>query len=75
MNWKRDQREYIIEHVYEFARSYQDPSSISSIQKLLNYHVTFPWFTDKKMDKQEVYLTSLLDFIELYDFVAGGEAE
>jgi hypothetical protein len=75
MNWKRDQREYIIGHVYEFARSYQDPSFDLQHPESLNYHVTFPWFTDEKKDKQEVYLTSLLDFIELYDFVAGGEAE
>jgi hypothetical protein len=33
--------------------------------------VTFPWFADGK----DTYRTFLLDFVELYDFVAGEEVD
>ena len=39
--------------------------------------MTFPWFFDGQDTKQrnEIYRTSLLDFVELYDFLArtGGD--
>jgi hypothetical protein len=74
-NWKPDQREYIIEHIYNFAQRYQAEMYDPDHPETFTYRVPFPWFADKDKDSQKVYRTSLLDFIELYDFVAGGEAE
>ncbi len=74
-NWKPYQREVVIDCLYEFANEYErqhfqadDPSSLS-------YERPFPWFADGKDDHdRKVYRTPLLDFVELYDFVTGEEA-
>jgi hypothetical protein len=68
-NWKRDQREFVVEEVFQFADRYQrqhyDPHNPSSLFP----SVTFPWFADGN----NTYRTPLLDFVELYDFVAREE--
>lgn len=76
-SWRERQREYVYNHVYQFAGRYQrnhyDPDNPASIFP----RVTFPWFADgENSRKQKVYRTSLLDFVELYDFVSreGGES-
>jgi hypothetical protein len=72
-NWRDGQRAYVVRQVYEFGKYHQmlrsnphDP--ISGFPR-----VTFPWFADDKNKGRDVYRTSLLDFIELYDFVTRGE--
>ncbi|HLH60945.1 MAG TPA: hypothetical protein VKV20_04615 [Ktedonobacteraceae bacterium] len=73
-NWRQDQREIVIGCLHEFANEYErqhyqadDPS--------LFYERPFPWFADGKDDyDRKVYRTPLLDFVELYDFVTGEEA-
>ena len=72
-NWKDDQRDYVLRHVYVLGGLYrvqqgnlEDPASYS-------FRVTFPWFADGKTrdeKKRSIYRTPLLDFVELYDFVS-----
>ncbi|WP_373324612.1 Cas10/Cmr2 second palm domain-containing protein [Reticulibacter mediterranei] len=68
-NWREKQRTYVVGQVYGFGQRRQmqrsDPRNpISDFP-----HVTFPWFADGTHKERNVYRTSLLDFIELYDFV------
>jgi len=78
-SWRQKQREYVYRNVYQFAGRYQrnhyDPGDPASIFP----RVIFPWFADgENRYHQKVYRTSLLDFVELYDFVAskeGGEGD
>ena len=76
-NWRDKQRNYVVHQVYEFAGNHQmqysnpdDP--VSGFPKVI-----FPWFKyDTKTyndQKYTIYRTSLLDFIELYDFVSREE--
>jgi len=68
-NWRQKQRAYVLQHVYGFGGRYQmqysDPQNLASQFP----RVTFPWFADGS----DTYRTSLLDFVELYDFVAREE--
>jgi hypothetical protein len=70
-NWKPDQREFVVEQVFQFADRYQqqyhDPQNPASLFP----RVTFPWFADGK----HTYRTPLLDFVELYDFFAREEGQ
>jgi hypothetical protein len=68
-NWREKQRTYVVGQVYGFGQRHQmqrsDPHNpISDFPR-----VTFPWFADGTHKGRDVYRTSLLDFIELYDFV------
>lgn len=78
-NWRGADREYVVRNVYEFAIAYQIPQTDTSDPITGFPRVTFPWFADgqntKKNRTYDVYRTSLLDFIELYDMVAreGGD--
>jgi hypothetical protein len=69
-NWQPRQRDAVVNSLYEIG--------MSETIRQTNQHptidfprVTFPWFRDDDTDKQayEIYRTSILDFIELYDFV------
>lgn len=69
-NWRETQRNYVVREVYEFGKRYQlrhcnphDPASGFP-------HITFPWFKDGMSEGRTVYRTSLLDFVELYDFLS-----
>jgi len=70
LNWRGEQRFYVAEQVYEFGQRAQVPRS-NPRDPLKGFpRVTFPWFADGKSDEgRDVYRTSLLDFIELYDLV------
>ncbi|QBD78671.1 hypothetical protein EPA93_22855 [Ktedonosporobacter rubrisoli] len=68
-HWRYEQRTYVAEQVYGFANRYRlrDPEN-----PLHGYpRVVFPWFRDTSASDKDwdVYRTSLLDFVELYDFV------
>jgi hypothetical protein len=68
-NWREKQRTYVVGQVYGFGQRRQmqrsDPHNpVSDFPR-----VTFPWFADGTHKGRDVYRTSLLDFIELYDFV------
>jgi hypothetical protein len=69
-NWKPKQRDFVLQQVYTFEDRYQlhqwDPDNPAAIFP----RVSFPWFADGKQNDVEVYRTLLLDFVELYDFVA-----
>jgi GGDEF domain-containing protein len=70
LNWREKDRPYIAEQVYEFGLRAQVPRSDPRDPMKGFPHVTFPWFADGKSDEgRDVYRTSLLDFIELYDLV------
>lgn len=73
-NWRKGERDYVVRHVYEFAHTYQMSQTDTSDPIAGFPRVTFPWFADgqsvKKKQTYDVYRTSLLDFIELYDIVA-----
>ena len=78
-NWREKQRNHVVRSVYEFAASFQMPRSNPDDPVSGFPRVIFPWFKDgTKMYQDvsyEVYRSSLLDFIELYDFISreGGE--
>ncbi len=70
-NWRTRQRDFVVQLVYKQGslnsqKSEDQPDTFFP-------HVTFPWF----VDKHSKYRTVLLDYTELYDFVAqaGGEHE
>ena len=73
-DWREKQRDHVVHNVYEFAGRHQmkrnnvaDP--VSGFPR-----VTFPWFQDGTKTYKDIeypiYCTSLLDFIELYDFLS-----
>jgi len=67
-NWKKEQREYIVKYVYTLAGQHQEQHRDINDPSTWFCNVTFPWFAN---DRKNEYRTILLDFIELYDFVAG----
>jgi hypothetical protein len=68
-NWRESQREFVYNHVYTLGGRYQERHKDTEKPGTLFPRVTFPWFADG----DNVYRTSLLDFVELYDFVASEE--
>lgn len=74
-NWKPEQREFVLEQVYRFDKKHQlhqwDPDNPAALFP----RVSFPWFADGKDNGVEIYRTVLLDFVELYDFVAREEED
>jgi hypothetical protein len=66
-NWRLNERDFIIKHVYAFAACYQQTHQDWEQPSTLFPRITFPWFADGP----RTYRTSLLDFVELYDFIAG----
>ncbi len=70
LNWRDQQRSYVVQQVYEFGQRYQMPRSDPGNPLSGFPRVTFPWFADgTSKEGREIYRTSLLDFIELYNFV------
>ena len=74
-NWQEAERRLIVGHVYQFGGLYQMSYSNAHDPIKGFPRITFPWFADeisgKKSEKERtVYRTSLLDFVELYDFVS-----
>lgn len=70
-NWRIGQREFVAKEVYKLAERYQEKYRDIEKPGTLFPRVTFPWFADGP----DTYRTSLLDFVELYDFVAQEEVE
>jgi len=70
-NWRVRQREYVVNHIYTLGGVYQIPHRDEQNPASLFPRVTFPWFADG----EKTYRTSLLDFVELYDFVAREEGD
>jgi hypothetical protein len=68
-NWRQSQREFVYNHVYRLGDRYQERHKDMDKPGTLFPRVTFPWFAEG----ENVYRTSLLDFAELYDFVATEE--
>lgn len=74
MNWKADQRDYVLDFVHTFANQHLNGTSENQNPEELHYERPFPWFFSEKKGERSIYRTPLLDFIELYDFVSGEEA-
>jgi hypothetical protein len=71
LNWRDQQRSYVVQQVYEFGQRYQMPRSDPRNPLSGFPRVTFPWFADGTDEEgRHIYRTPLLDFIELYDFVS-----
>lgn len=72
-NWRSKQREFVMEHVYKLGGHYQKRYYDLEQPGSLFPRVIFPWFADGPA----TYRSSLLDFVELYDFVGyeGGADE
>jgi hypothetical protein len=68
-NWRQSQRELVYNHMYGLSVRYQEKHQEIEKPGTLFPRVTFPWFADG----DNVYRTSLLDFVELYDFIASEE--
>ena len=71
-NWRQTQREFVTQHVHILGAHYQEHYRDAEKPETWFTHMPFPWFADGPA----TYRTSLLDFVELYDFVAleeGGE--
>jgi len=64
-NWREKQREFVMQEVYKVGNHYQEARHDPDKPGTLFPRVTFPWFADGP----KTYRTSLLDFVELYDFV------
>jgi GGDEF domain-containing protein len=81
VNWKPDQRDFVVEYVHTLANQYLIEKTASKNLESLRYDRPFPWFfsekkgkrNEKNEDGRDIYRTPLLDFIELYDFVSGEE--
>jgi hypothetical protein len=71
-NWRERQRTYVVGQVYGFGQRHQKQHSNPGNPVSDFPRVTFPWFADGEHKGRNVYRTSLLDFIELYDFVTRG---
>ncbi len=65
-NLSAPQRGIVTRAVYGMANNYQEAHRDDEQPGTLFPRVTFPWFADGP----DTYRTSLLDFVELYDFVA-----
>jgi hypothetical protein len=78
-NWRERQRNHVVQNVYAFAGKHQMQYSNPDDPVSGFPRVIFPWFRDgtKTYNKHQykIYRTSLLDFIELYDFISrdGGD--
>ncbi len=70
-NWKERQRVFVVRQVYTFGDRYQSLRSDPEEPATMFPRVTFPWFADG----DDMYRTPLLDFVELYDFVAREEGD
>jgi len=64
-NWKARQREFVADHVYKLGSKHQEKHRREDDPASWFPRVTLPWFADGS----DTYRTSLLDFVELYDFV------
>ncbi len=70
-NWRTQQREFVVKEFYKLAERHQEKYRDVEKPGTLFPRVTFPWFADGP----DTYRTPLLDFVELYDFVAQEEVE
>ena len=70
-NWQAKQREFVVQHINILGKHYQEPYYDEEKPSTLFQRVTFPWFGDGP----KTYRTSLLDFVELYDFIGQGVEE
>lgn len=71
-SWKQKERNFVATKVYRTEKAY--PLYQWDEANPTNFPiVTFPWFVDHKADGGRRYQTLLLDFVELYDFVAQAE--
>ena len=69
-SWKAEERNFVVKEVYSTEKKYplaqwdeQNPAALFPV-------VTFPWLVDNTEKDAKRYSTLLLDFVELYDFVA-----
>ncbi|RAQ96016.1 hypothetical protein A4R35_10765 [Thermogemmatispora tikiterensis] len=74
------EREFLLRWLYEFSQRYlllgsQSGTNSGNIQGFPR--VIFPWsrLQGQSQSEQEIYLTPLLDLVELYDFVTAQEGE
>jgi hypothetical protein len=65
-NWRQKQQEFVLRPIYTLGGDYQKRYQDDAHPETLFPRVTFPWFADGP----DTYRTYLLDFVELYDFVA-----
>ena len=71
-SWKQKERNFVATKVYRTEKNY--PLYQWDEANPTNFPiVTFPWLVDNKADGGRRYQTLLLDFVELYDFVAPAE--
>ncbi|HEU5379533.1 MAG TPA: hypothetical protein VFV38_29270 [Ktedonobacteraceae bacterium] len=72
-NWSLEQRSFVVEHVQTMGQHYNQRHHDATQPGTLFPRVSFPWFADGS----DTYRSSLLDFVELYDFVGleGGADE
>ena len=68
-SWRQEQRDFVMQHVYKLGNHFQQTHREAGRPGTDFPRVTFPWFADG----DKAYRTSLLDFTELYDFVAQEE--
>ncbi|MBX5458969.1 MAG: hypothetical protein IRZ31_18905 [Thermogemmatispora sp.] len=73
-------REFLVRQLYEFSRDYllEGSPSGENTGRFPDFpHVVFPWsrLQDQSQPEHKIYLTPLLDLVELYDFVTAQEGE
>ncbi|GER82293.1 hypothetical protein KTAU_09310 [Thermogemmatispora aurantia] len=74
------EREFLLKRLYDFSQRYllRGDQSIENASLFQGFpRVIFPWsrLQDQGQSGREIYLTPLLDLVELYDFVAAEEGE
>lgn len=70
-NWQPKQRDKVVQSFYKIGMSKTVQEQGKQEESVAFPRVTFPWFRDDHPNQKdyEIYRTSILDFIELYDFV------
>ncbi len=69
-NWNEKQRTFVVKQVYTLGGQHA-LHQWDATQPAAHFpRISFPWFMAEKKGDVEVYQTLLLDFVELYDFVA-----
>ncbi len=69
-NWQSKQYEHVVTSLYKIGLENQVKQQVEQNLFADFPRIIFPWVSDGKNDyDNEIYRTSILDFIELYDFV------
>lgn len=70
-SWRQDQRDIVMKYFLQLSNHFQVAHRDAEKPETQFPRITFPWF----VDGDDTYRSPLLDFVDLYDFVAQEEVE